>query len=258
MNKKIKIYSKSEIIKIRNACYASAFVRENLKKSILPGMNTKLIDDIAYNLIKSTGGKSAFLNYNGFPSNICISINDEVVHGVAKKDKIVKDGDIVSIDVGVCLDNYFGDNAETFIIGNKSDDYKDAEFLIHKTEESLLCGIEMAIEGNYVVDISRAIQNIADDANLSIVRDYVGHGCGENLHEFPEIPNYVTNNSDIILKSGMILSIEPMLNLGSHRVTLCDDEWTVRTEDGSLSSHFEHTILVNGDTPEILTCLIKK
>ncbi|MCP4179435.1 MAG: type I methionyl aminopeptidase [bacterium] len=248
--KKTIIHSEKEIIGIKKAAQAAAFVREQLRALITVGMTTKDIDILAKNLIKSTGGKSAFLGYRGYPGQICISVNDEVVHGIGVSDKIINIGDIVSFDVGVSLDNYIGDNAETIAIGTVS---SEADFLLKKTRESLFAGINSALKGNFIRDISIAVQKVAEEANLGIVREYVGHGCGVNLHEPPEIPNYKTANKGPRLQNGMVLAIEPMLNLGTHIVKTDKDGWTVRTADAKLSAHFEHMILINEDKPEILT-----
>jgi methionyl aminopeptidase len=245
------IHTEKEIIGIRKAAQAAAFVKEQLKILVQPGMTTKEIDDLAGRLIESTGGISAFLGFHGFPGNICISLNDEVVHGIGIDNRYVMNGDLVSLDVGVSLDGYIGDNAETSIIGPPVDE--SAIHLIDKTRLSLHAGIKAAIKGNFVRDISCAIQNVASKANLGIVREYVGHGCGTQLHEPPEIPNYKTSEKGPKLKNGMVLAIEPMLNLGTHKVKTDKDGWTVRTFDAKLSAHFEHMILINDNKPEILT-----
>jgi methionyl aminopeptidase len=248
---RVIIHTDKEIIGIRKAAQAAAIVREQLKLLIRPGMSTKDVDILAGNLIESTGGHSAFLGYRGFPGQICISLNDEVVHGIGVPTRIIKDADIVSLDIGVNLDNYIGDNAESIIIGAPAN--QAAEHLLLNTRLSLHEGIKAAIKGNYVRDIGAAIQKVAQKAKLGIVREYVGHGCGTQLHEPPEIPNYKSQDRGPKLQNGMVLAIEPMLNLGTHRVKTDRDGWTVRTLDAKLSAHFEHMILVNNDKPEILT-----
>jgi methionyl aminopeptidase len=248
--KKAIIHTEKEIVGIRKAAQAAAFVREELRSVITAGMSTKDIDLLAKNLIQSTGGKSAFHGYRGYPGQICISVNDEVVHGIGNSNKIINLGDIVSVDIGVSLHGYIGDNAETVAIGTVD---SETEFLLKKTRESLFAGINSALKGNFIRDISIAVQKVAEEANLGIVREYVGHGCGVNLHEPPEIPNYKTSNRGPRLQNGMVLAIEPMLNLGSHIVKTDKDGWTVRTADAKLSAHFEHMILINEDKPEILT-----
>ncbi len=245
------VHTEKEIIGIRKAAQAAAFVREQLKILIQPGQSTKEIDILAGRLIESTGGVSAFFGYRGFPGQICISLNDEVVHGIGTDQRIVKEGDLVSFDVGVTLNGYVGDNAESVILGTPKNEL--AEHLINSTRLSLHEGIKAAVKGNFIRDISCAVQNVARKANLGIVREYVGHGCGVNLHEPPEIPNYKTSDRGPKLKNGMVLAIEPMLNLGTHKVKTDKDGWTVRTVDAKLSAHFEHMVLVNDDKPEILT-----
>ncbi|HBM15515.1 MAG TPA: type I methionyl aminopeptidase [Lentisphaeria bacterium] len=250
MPEKVVIHSKLEIEGIRRAGQAAAFVREELKKAIVPGITTKDLDEIARGLIDLTGGRSAFFGYRGFPGQICISLNDEVVHGIGRSDIFIDAGSVVSVDVGVVLEGFVGDTAESVYTGIPSE---DIDRLLKKTRESLFAGINAAIEGNYIRDISEAVQRIAESANLGIVREYVGHGCGKKLHEPPEIPNYKTSNKGPRLQNGMVLAIEPMLNLGTHAVKTDADGWTVRTLDAKLSAHYEHMVLINDDKPEILT-----
>ena len=245
------IHTEKEIIGIRKAAQAAAFVREQLKILIQVGQTTKEIDVLAGRLIESTGGVSAFLGYCGFPGQICISLNDEVVHGIGVDNRYVVEGDIISVDVGVNLNGFIGDNAETIAVGGSSNEL--VTHLLEKTRLSLHEGIKAAIKGNYIRDISCAVQKVAQKAKLGIVREYVGHGCGVKLHEPPEIPNYKTADRGPKLKNGMILAIEPMLNLGTHKVKTDKDGWTVRTIDAKLSAHFEHMILISDNKPEILT-----
>ena len=251
MSAKAVVHTYREIIGIRKAAQAAAHVREQLKFLIQPGMSTKDIDSLAVALIEGTGGRSAFFGYRGFPGQICISVNDEVVHGIGSQFRIVREGDIVSLDVGVELNGYIGDNAETIVVGAVLD--PSVEHLLNYTRLSLHEGIKAAVKGNCIRDISSAIQKVAEKAKLGIVREYVGHGCGVKLHEPPEIPNYRTPNKGPKLKNGMVLAIEPMLNLGTHEVKTERDGWTVKTLDSKLSAHFEHMILINNDKPEILT-----
>ncbi|MCF7792342.1 MAG: type I methionyl aminopeptidase [Victivallales bacterium] len=248
---KAVIHTEKEIEGIRKAARAAGFVREQLSELIKPGMSTKEIDELAASLIAATGGKSAFFGYRGFPGQICISLNEEVVHGIGTSAVIVKDGDIVSLDVGVVLNGYVGDNAETVALGATKT--ASVEHLLTNTRKSLYEAIKASVKGNYIRDIGAAVQKVAQKAKLGIVREYVGHGCGVKLHEPPEIPNYRTAGRGAKLKNGMVLAIEPMLNLGTHRVKTMKDGWTVKTLDGKLSAHFEHMILVNNDKPEILT-----
>lgn len=250
MAEKVVIHSKLEIEAIRRAGQAAGFVREELKKAIVPGISTKDLDEIARSLIELTGGKSAFFGYRGFPGQICISMDDEVVHGIGRSDVIIGHGSVVSVDVGVTLDGFVGDTAESVCTGTPG---TDIELLLKKTREALFAGINVAVEGNYIRDISCAVQKVAESARLGIVRDYVGHGCGKKLHEPPEIPNYKTSNKGPRLQNGMVLAIEPMLNLGTHAVKTDSDGWTVRTLDARVSAHFEHMVLINDDKPEILT-----
>jgi methionyl aminopeptidase len=245
------IHTPEEICGIRRASRAAASVREKLIPIIFPGMTTGAVDSIAASLISSEGGTSAFLGYRGYPGNVCISLNDEVVHGIGSPDRVIKDGDLVSIDIGVCLDGFIGDTAKSFVAGTAS---KEAAFLIEITEKALMAGIAAARKNNYVRDISAAVESVAKKAGLGVVREYVGHGCGKQLHEPPEIPNFVSMNRGPRLEPGMTLAIEPMLNIGTHKVLTDPDRWTVRTFDGKLSAHFEHMALVTEQEPEILTC----
>ncbi|MGE4565259.1 MAG: type I methionyl aminopeptidase [Victivallaceae bacterium] len=246
------IHTPEEIIRIRRAAQATALVRDRLAAIAVPGMSTLEFDRIAASLIAETGGKSAFLGYHGYPGNICISLNDEVVHGIARADRIMAADDLVSIDLGIELDGAIGDTAITFGLGAPLSP-RD-QLLLDTTSRALTAGISRAIAGNYIRDISAAIESVARKNNIAIVRDFVGHGCGIKLHEPPEIPNYVTPNRGVRLEPGMVLAIEPMFNLGTYRVTIDpDDKWTVRTQDGKRSAHFEHMVLVTDNEPEILT-----
>lgn len=247
------IHTESELAGIRLASQAAAVVREHLKSLISAGMSTKDVDVLAGSLISQTGGKSAFLGYRGFPGQICISVNDEVVHGIGRADRILKQDDIVSIDIGVELAGGVGDTALTLAL-NAEIPPRTSDLLIY-TERALYAGIEQARVGKYIKDISIAIEKVAKNAKLGIVREYVGHGCGTKLHEPPEIPNFSSIYRGPRLREGMVLAIEPMFNLGTHRVYTESDHWTVRTQDGKLSAHFEHMVLITSNEPEILTCL---
>ena len=252
MAKPFVIHTEKEIEKIRRAAQATAYVRDELARRTCAGMSTLEVDELAAALIAETGGRSAFLGYGGFPGHICISVNEEVVHGIGRNDRILTPDDIVSIDVGVALDGGIGDSAVTF--GLRPDLPNAVEELLKYTKESLEAGIAAAVCGNYISDISRAIQNVAEKHNLGIVRDLVGHGCGTKLHEPPEVPNYVRASRGVKLQKGMVLAIEPMLNLGTEKVVVDRfDQWTVRTRDNSLSAHFEHTVLITDNQAEILT-----
>ncbi len=243
------IHTPDEIKRIRVAAHAAAIARERIAAQAEPGMTTRQLDDIAGAIIHELGGIPTFLNYAGFPRNICISVNDVVVHGIAN-DYVMKEGDVVSIDVGVTLDGGIGDTAKTVVLG-KSD--KDKDRLLIGTAESLEAGIAAAKADGHIIDISRAVEKVAKEYKLGIVRDLVGHGCGIKLHEPPEVPNFSTKSPGPRLQAGMVLCIEPMLNLGTHRVYVEPDQWTVRTEDGKLSAHFEHMILILDNQTEVLT-----
>ncbi|HXX63522.1 MAG TPA: type I methionyl aminopeptidase [Bacteroidota bacterium] len=221
---------------------------------IAPGMRTKELDELAEEYIRSRGGVPAFKGYghdkqNLFPGTLCVSIDDVVVHGIPDGEKI-EVGQVVSIDVGVKKNGYFGDGARTFGIG-KISELKDR--LMRVTEESLYQGIAQARAGNHLHDVSAAVQRHVEAAGFSVVRDLVGHGIGKNLHEDPAIPNFGEPGTGVVLKAGMTLAIEPMVNAGTHRVTVGDDGWAVRTADGKPSAHFEHTIVVTSGEAEILT-----
>ncbi len=248
-------HTPEEIVRIRRAAQAAATVREELPKMVMPGMTTKMIDDLAARLIADTGGKSAFLGYRGYPAQICVSVNDVVVHGIASPNQVVQPGDVISLDIGVELDGCVGDNATTFVLGGVSTPKIDN--LLESTQKALMNGLKQAVAGNYIRDISAAVEKVAKAANLGVVREYVGHGCGTQMHEPPEIPNFVSVYRGPRLVPGMVLAVEPMFNLGSHRVFCEPDMWTVRTSDGSLSAHFEHMVLVTDNEPEILTWLKK-
>ncbi len=246
------IHTPQEIVSIRAAGAAAAYVRDQLANLIRPGISTKDIDELAGRLIFQTGGKSAFLGYRGYPGQICISVNDEVVHGIGRPDRILQPVDIVSIDIGVELNGGIGDTAVTLAL--QAEIPPRTRELLEFTELALKAGIEKARAGNYIKDISAAIQRVAEKAKLGVVREYVGHGCGTKLHEPPEVPNFVCIYRGPKLVPGMVLAIEPMLNLGTHKVFTEPDHWTVRTCDGKLSAHFEHMVLITEREPEILTC----
>lgn len=251
MRRDYVVHSDEEIEKIRYAAKLTAGVRDQIKLLARPGMSTYELDQLAGALITETGGKSAFLGYNGFPGNVCISLNDEVVHGIGRPDRIIGETDIVSIDVGVNYDGGIGDSAVTFTFGR--DLPEDVARLLENTLKALDAGIEQAVVGNRVRDISAAVEKAAKAARLGVVREYVGHGCGTKLHEPPEVPNFVSGQRGPRLRPGMVLAIEPMLNLGSYKVYTEPDRWTVRTVDGTLSAHFEHMVLITENEPEILT-----
>lgn len=218
--------------------------------AVEPGVTTGEIDKLAYNYIISQGAKPNFLHYNGYPATACISINDEVIHGIPSKNRIIREGDIVSIDLGACFEGYNGDNAATFACGDISD---EAQRLMDATRESLYEGIRMAVHGNRIGDISNAIQQYVETRGYSVVRDFVGHGVGASLHEAPEVPNFGKPGRGTRLVAGMTLAIEPMINVGTPNVKQLSDGWTIKTADGKLSAHFEHSIAITPEGPVILT-----
>ena len=218
--------------------------------AVEPGVTTGEIDKLAYDSIISQGAKPNFLHYNGYPATACISINDEVIHGIPSKSRVIREGDIVSIDLGACFEGYNGDNAATFACGDVSD---EAKRLMDATRESLYEGIRMAIHGNRIGDISNAIQQYVETRGYSVVRDFVGHGVGASLHEAPEVPNFGKPGRGTRLVAGMTLAIEPMINVGTPNVKQLSDGWTIKTADGKLSAHFEHSIAITPEGPVILT-----
>lgn len=246
----IEIRSAAEIEKIREAGVITHEVLKALSNNAKVGQNTEALDRIAEDLIRSRKAKPAFLGYMDYPKSICSSVNNSVVHEIPSPKRILQDGDIISFDVGVEVEGYFADSALTVGVGQISD---QAERLLKVTKESLAIGIEKAVEGNRVSDISHAIQSYVEENKFSVVRYYVGHGIGRKIHEAPEIPNFGEPNRGPRLLEGMILAIEPMVNAGGYDIRILDDGWTAVTKDGSLSSHFEHTVLVKKGKAEILT-----
>lgn len=246
----ISIKSAREIELMTEAGRILAIVHDEMKKALRPGMTTKDIDRLGEEVIRSYGCVPSFLNYNGYPASICVSINDEVVHGIPTDKRIIKEGDIVSLDAGVIYKGYHSDAARTHAVGEISQAAKD---LIRVTEESFFEGIKYAKEGNYLFEISAAIGKYANDRGYGVVRDLCGHGIGTQLHEAPEIPNYEMNRKGVKLRKGMTLAIEPMINIGGYAVDWLDDDWTVVTRDGSLSSHYENTVLITDGEPVLLT-----
>jgi methionyl aminopeptidase len=247
----IIIKSKREIEELRRSNAIVAEVFEKLKKVIVPGIQTKELDQIAEDIIRSRGALPAFKGYRGFPATLCISINEEVVHGIPGSRRI-KEGDIVSIDVGVNMNGYFGDGAITIAVGEIDDVGKK---LIEVTEKALYIGIEKARPGNRLFDISYAIQSWVESNGFSVVRDFVGHGIGKDLHEEPQIPNFGSPNQGPRLEKGMVFALEPMVNEGTYMVKILSDGWTVVTADGKRSAHFEHSIAITDGEAEILSIL---
>lgn len=246
----INIKSHGEIELMREAGKILAAVHEELGDYIRPGISTYDINKRGHEIIKRYHCTPSFLNYNGYPASICVSVNDEVVHGIPDKKRILKEGDIVSLDAGVIYKGFHSDAARTHAVGVVSE---EAKRLIEVTRESFFKGIEFAMEGRHLHEISRAIQNHVEENGFSVVRDLVGHGIGRNLHEDPEIPNFKTPGRGPLLQEGMTLAIEPMVNLGKQDVWWLEDDWTVVTQDGSLSAHYENTVLITDKEPEILS-----
>lgn len=246
----ITIKSAREIELMTEAGRILEIVHNELAKALHPGMTTMDIDRLGEEIIRSYGCVPSFLGYHDYPASICVSVNNEVVHGIPSKKRIIKDGDIVSLDAGVIYKGYHSDAARTHAVGEIS---KEARDLIRVTEECFFEGIKFAKEGNYLFDISAAIGRHAEKHGYGVVRELCGHGIGTALHEKPDIPNYEMNRRGVKLRSGMTLAIEPMINIGTHAVKWLDDEWTVVTADGSLSAHYENTVLITENEPILLT-----
>lgn len=243
--------SANEIAKIRASCQIVARALKLLEKSVKVGMTTRELDDLAEACIREAGAEPAFKGYRGYPAALCASVNDQVVHGIPNG-RPLKDGDVVSLDLGALKDGYYGDAALTVVAGSTSD---RARKLIDVTRESLYKGIEQALPGNRVSDISCTIQDFVESHGYSVVRNFVGHGIGTRLHEDPQVPNFGKRGKGPKIKEGMVLAIEPMVNEGTHEVRTLADNWTVTTLDGGLSAHFEHSIAVTKDGPVILSDL---
>ncbi len=245
----IILKSDEEIEGIEKSCKVVAYVLSKLKGYIRPGITTKELDEIAEEEIRKKGANPSFKGYRGFPATLCVSINNEVVHGIPGK-RVLKEGDIVSLDIGADIDGFYGDGAMTFGVGRVDE---RAKKLMRVTEEALYVGIGMAFPGNRLSDISHAIQKHVESYGFSVVRDFVGHGIGRNLHEDPQIPNFGDPGKGPKLEPGMVFAIEPMVNEGDFKVGIAKDGWTVKTLDGKRSAHFEHTIAIKEEGPKILT-----
>lgn len=239
-----------EIDLIRKACIISAEALQLAGEAVKPGVTTYEIDKIAYDYIKKQGAEPNFLHLYGFPATACISINDEVIHGIPSKKRVIKEGDIVSIDLGAKINGYIGDTAATFAVGDIS---PEAKRLIDTTRESLYEGIAKAVARGRLGDVGHAIQQYCEERGFSVVREYTGHGVGAELHEDPSVPNYGTPGRGVRLLPGMVIAIEPMINEGTAAIRNMSDGWTVKTRDGKLSAHFEHTVAITEDGPKILT-----
>ena len=245
----IVLKSKRELDFMREAGKISAQALALVGEHIKEGVTTKELDEIARQFIVKCGAQPSFLGYSGYPATICASVNDEVVHGIPSN-RILKSGDIISIDLGAKYKGYHGDNAKTYAVGVIS---SEAKRLIDVTEQSFYAGMKAFKEGNRLTSISAAVQETAEGAGFSVVRELVGHGIGQQLHEEPNVPNFVTGSRGPKLRVGMVLCIEPMINMGARQTVTQQDGWTVRTKDGSLSSHYEHTLALTDNGPEILT-----
>lgn len=246
----VTIKSAREIELMRESGRLLAIVHDELGKAIRPGISTKDIDEMGEKLIRSFGCVPNFLNYQGYPASICVSVNNEVVHGIPRRDRILQEGDIVSLDAGLIYKGYHSDAARTHAVGKIS---PEAEKLIKVTKQSFFKGIKMAKAGQHLFDISNAIDAYVTSFGYGIVRDLVGHGIGTKLHEEPQIPNFRQRRRGPRLQAGMTLAVEPMINMGTGDVEWLDDDWTVVTADGAYSAHYENTILITDSEPEILT-----
>lgn len=249
----ITLKSEAEIEKLYRANQIVAEILSRLAEEVKPGIDTLILDTIAESMCRKMGAVPAFLNYPGavpYPASICASINEEVVHGIPSKKRVLAKGDIISIDFGVEIDGYFGDSALTLSVGKVNE---EAEKLMDTTRRALFAGIEQAVEGKRLFDISHAVQETAEKNGFSVVRDFVGHGIGRQMHEPPQIPNFGPPDTGVRLKAGMIFAIEPMINAGTWKVKMKNDGWTAITADERLSAHFEHTIAITKERPSILS-----
>lgn len=246
----IVLKTSRELAIMKQACMISAGALKTVAKAVQPGVTTGELDRLAEEYIRKQGAVPNFKNYQGYPATACISINNEVIHGIPSDKRVLKNGDIVSVDLGAMFQGYHGDNAATFAVGDIS---PEAKRLMDATKESLYEGIKAARAGGRIGDISNAVQSYVEARGFSVVRQFVGHGIGTNLHEEPEVPNFGKAGHGIRLMPGMTLAIEPMVNAGGHGVKVLPDGWTVLTADGSLSAHFEHTVLITTDGPQIMT-----
>ena len=246
----IELKTTRELSLMKEACVISAGALKAAGAAVEPGVSTAEINKVAHDYIVKHGAKPSFLGYNGFPAAACISINDEVIHGIPNKKRIIRAGDIVSIDVGATLNGYVGDNAATFAAGDIS---PEAQRLCDVTRESLYEGIRAAVAGGRLGDIGSTIQRYCEERGFSVVREFTGHGVGKQLHEDPSVPNFGTPGRGVRLLPGMTLAIEPMINAGGAGIRQLPDGWTIKTRDGSLSAHFEHTIAITSNGPVIMT-----
>lgn len=246
----IELKTENELDKMRVANKIVAQTLDLIEENLKPGISTEELDRLAADFIRSKGAEPAFLGYHNYPKSICVSIDDEVVHGIPSPDRMIREGQLVSVDVGSYIDGFNGDSARSFFIGEAP---PEAQRLLDTTKRALENGIARAKAGNRLGDISHAIQQTAEDAGFNVVRDLVGHGIGRQMHEDPQVPNYGQPGKGVELKAGMTIAIEPMVNAGDWRVRTKPDRWTIVTADGSLSAHFEHTIVIGEHGAEILS-----
>lgn len=243
------IRSKDELAKMRKAGKVVAEIHEVTRAAIRPGITTMDLNNLAVDVLAKRNARSNFLNYHGFPAVICTSPNDMIVHGIPGE-YVLKEGDIISVDAGAIIEGYHGDAAYTAGVGEIS---ATAKRLLEVTERSLWAGIDKLVAGSHLYEVGRAVQNVAEAAGFSVVREYVGHAIGTEMHEDPQVPNYWPGSPGPKLKVGMVFAVEPMVNVGTYDTYVLDDDWSVMTEDGKLSAHFEHTIAVTDDGPEVFT-----
>ena len=246
----IILKSPGEIEAMKAACVLSAQVLREVGAHCKPGVTTLELDEIAETFIREHGGVPAFKGYGGFPGSICASINDQIVHGIPSRKAVLKDGDIISIDTGAIVDGWVGDNAWTYAVGTIS---PEKQRLLEVTEKCMWAGVNAARAGNFLGDIGHAVQSIAEAAGYGVVREYVGHGIGRNMHEEPNVPNFGRPHSGLPLEPGMVLAIEPMINMGTRKTRLGSDGWLVTTRDGKPSAHFEKTVAITAEGPVVLT-----
>jgi len=246
----IEVKNEQELERMRKAGKVTAAVLKRMSELVRPGISTWALDQEAEKIIRSFGATPLFLGYYGFPGSICASVNEEVVHGIPKKDRILKSGDIISIDTGARLDGFCSDAAITLGVGEVSD---EAQKLMDVTKKSLYKAIGLVKAGRRLGDVQHAVETYAQQHNMGVVRDYCGHGIGRNMHEEPSIPNFGRPGTGPVLEAGMVLAIEPMLTAGTYKVRELDDDWTVVTQDGSYAAHFEHTVAVTTNGSEIFT-----
>lgn len=246
----IELKTSAEIEKIRESGRIVARAIQAMGEAAVPGSTTLSLDEVAAGIVSRAGGTCSFLNYRGYPKHTCISVNEEVIHGIPSAERILKEGDVVDLDIGVCLDGWHADASWSFPVGEVS---KEAQRLLAVTKECLMQGIAKARAGNRIGDIGATVQRLAESNRYGVVRELVGHGIGRTLHEEPSVPNFGRPKTGVPIRVGMVFCIEPMINLGTHRVKTLADGWTIVTADGKISAHFEHTVAIGKDGPIVLT-----